>query len=111
MTRHPDHDGPAEDLQGRPGHDPLQAAAGQTDLFNRSWMKNGESMTLLQRVGYTIFSLLFFDIGLSLCQPTMIDLRGGDAMSLCFALMFALASLFFLVFGVLGLRNVLRFRR
>jgi hypothetical protein len=65
----------------------------------------------LQTPGYTIFSLLFFGIGLYLRQPTMIELRGGDAMSLVFALMFALAILFFIVFGLLGLRNVLRFKR
>lgn len=93
------------------GHDPLQAAESQSSSFNTLWLKNGESMTLIQRIGYTIFSLLFFGSGLYLCQPTMIELRGEDAMSLCFALIFALASLFFLVVGVLGLRNVLRFDR
>ena len=111
-TPHPDHDGNPENLHGqRSGHDPLQAAAGQSDLFNRSWLKNGESMTLIQRMGYTIFSLFFFAAGLYLCQSAMIELRGGDAMSMCFASIFALASLFFLVIGILGLRNVLRFRK
>jgi hypothetical protein len=110
--RHPDHDGTTESLHGqRSGHDPLQAAAGQSDVFNRSWLKNGESMTLIQRVGYTIFSLFFFGAGLYLCGPTMIELRDGDPGSLFFAVLFGLASLFFLLFGILGLRNVLRFRR
>jgi hypothetical protein len=81
------------------------------EVFNRSWLKNGESMSLIQRIGYTIFSLLFFGAGLFLCQSAMIELRSGDENSQVFAALFALASLFFLVFGILGLRNVLRFKQ
>jgi hypothetical protein len=110
--RRQDQDGAPESLHGhRSGHDPLQTAAGQSDVFNRSWLKNGESMNLVQRIGYTIFSLFFFGAGLFLCQSAMIELRSGIENSLVFAALFALASFFFLVFGVLGLRNVLRFRR
>jgi hypothetical protein len=81
------------------------------EVFNRSWLKNGESMSLIQRIGYTIFSLLFFGAGLFLCQSAMIELRSGDENSQVFAALFALASLFFLVFGILRLRNVLRFKQ
>jgi hypothetical protein len=95
----------------RAEYDPLQAANRQTHSFNRSWLKDGESMTLTQRIGHTLFSLLYFGIGLYLLQPMMIDLRSSGAMSLVFTALFGVASLFFLVFGILGLRNVLRFKR
>ena len=50
--RHPDHDGKPESPHGqRSGHDPLQAAAGQSDVFNKSWLKNGEPTSLIQRIG------------------------------------------------------------
>jgi hypothetical protein len=41
----------------------------------------------------------------------MVELRGTDLMSLFFGVLFGTAGLFFLVFAVLGLRNVLRFKR
>jgi hypothetical protein len=95
----------------RSEYDPLQAAERQTHSFNRSWLKNGESMTLTQRLGHTMFSLLYFGIGLYLLQPMMINFRSSGAISVVFTALFGLASLFFLVFGILGLRNVLRFKR
>ena len=38
------------------GYDPLQTAHSQSGTFNQSWLKNGESLTLLQRIGYTVLS-------------------------------------------------------
>jgi hypothetical protein len=53
----------------RSGNDPLQAAKRQTPGFNRLWLKAGASMTLTQRIGYTIFSLAYFACGLYLLDP------------------------------------------
>jgi hypothetical protein len=96
-----------QQLQGRGEYDPLRTARSQSNAFNRSWLKSGESMTLTQRAGHTLFSLIFIGIGLSLCRASIVEMLSGDVM---FPL-FALASLFFLLFGGLGLKNVLRFRR
>jgi hypothetical protein len=93
------------------GHDPLQAAESQSNSFNTLWLKNGEAMTLTQRIGCLMFSLLFFACGLFAGQSSVIEIRGADGTSWFFGVFFALVSLFFLVFGVLGLRNVLRFKR
>jgi len=93
------------------GHDPLQAAKSQSNSVNTLWLKNGEAMTLTQRIGCLILSLVFFACGLFLGQISVIELRGGDGTSWFFGAFFALASPFFLVFGVLGLRNVLRFKQ
>jgi hypothetical protein len=96
-----------QELHGRGEYDPLQTARSQSNAFNKSWLKGGESMTLTQRTGHTLFSLIFIGIGLSLCRASIVEMRSGDVMFL----FFAMASLFFLVFGGIGLRNVLRFRR
>jgi hypothetical protein len=98
-------------VEQRSGYDPLQAAKRQTPGFNRLWLKAGESMTLPQRIGYTIFSLAYFACGLYLLNPLMINLRSSGADSLVFTVLFGFASLYFLAFGALGLRNVLRFKR
>src|SRR5271156_4546134 len=87
----------------RSGYDPLQAAKRQAPDFNRLWLKAGGAMTLRQRIGYTIFSLAFFACGLFLLNPVMINLRSSGADAKVFAVLFGLASLFFLVFGALGL--------
>jgi hypothetical protein len=41
----------------------------------------------------------------------MSNWRSSGADSIVFTVLFGLATLFFLVFGILGLRNVLRFKR
>jgi hypothetical protein len=48
---------------------------------------------------------------LYLLNPLMINLRSSGADSLVFTVLFGFASLYFLAFGALGLRNVLRFKR
>jgi hypothetical protein len=87
-------------------YDPLQRAATETHSFNKVWLKNGESLTLFQRIGFTIFSLAFFGIGLGLAKFSLLQFRDSD---LTFTLIFGASSLFFLLFGGLGLRNILQF--
>jgi hypothetical protein len=89
------------------GPDPIQALWTQSSSFHMAWLKNGESLSTLQRSGYTIFSLLFLAIGLYLSRPAVMFAREMDFM----VVIFAPASLGFLTFGVLGLRNALRFKR
>lgn len=89
------------------GDDPIHALWTQSGSFHTAWFKNGESLSNLQRAGYTVFSLLFTAIGLYLSRFAVMFARQGDFMTL----IFGACSLGFLVFGVLGLRNVLRFKR
>jgi hypothetical protein len=95
------------DLHGQTGLDPLQAVRDQAPTFNQAWLKNGWSLTLLQRIGFTVFSLSSTGIGLGLLDPAVLCLREGN---MVFFLLFAVGSLFFGFFGVLGLINVLRFK-
>jgi len=96
------------DLHGQTGLNPLQTVRDQAPTFNQVWLKNGWSLTLLQRIGFTVFSLSSIGIGLALLDPAVLCLREGD---IVFFLLFAVGGLFFGFFGVLGLINVLRFKR
>jgi hypothetical protein len=93
-------------LHGDQRYDPLQTAHSQSGTFNQSWLKNGESLTLLQRTGYTLLSLLFFGFGLFGLEACVDSFREG---AWVFVLIFGLAALFCMVLGAGGLRNVLRF--
>jgi len=89
------------------GHDPIHTAWTQSSIFNTAWLKNGESLNVLQRAGYTLFSLLFVAFGLYASRFAVMFAREGDFM----VVIFGPVSIGFLVFGALGLRNVLRFKR
>lgn len=89
------------------GNDPIQASRTQSGSFNAAWLRNGESLSILQRAGFTIFSLLFTGTGLYLVRFAVMFARQRDFMTL----IFGGCSVGFLTFGMLGLKNVLRFKR
>jgi hypothetical protein len=64
-------------------------------------------LSILQRAGFTIFSLLFTGTGLYLVRFAVMFARQRDFMTL----IFGGCSVGFLTFGMLGLKNVLRFKR
>jgi hypothetical protein len=88
-------------------HDPLQSIREEAPSFNRSWLKNGESMPLVQRVGFALISLMSVLVGVWLVSGAIESFREGEG----FFIFFALSSVVFMLFGALGLRNVLRFVR
>jgi hypothetical protein len=96
-----------QQLHGHKGYDPLLAVWRESKSFNASWLKNGESLSLLQRTGFTIFSLFFVAAGLYMLNVFWMFLKDLDFMSI----IFGPASLFFLCGGIFGLRNVLRFEQ
>jgi len=87
-------------------YDPIQAGWSQTGKFNLAWLKGGERLTVLQRSGYVVMSLLFVAFGLYFLRFFVLMFRSGD---LVFTLIFGGATLLFLMVGIMGLRNVLRF--
>jgi hypothetical protein len=89
------------------GNDPIQAVRTQSSSFNTAWLRNGESLSILQRTGFAIISLLFTAVGLYLVRFAVMFARQRGFMTLIFGGF----SLGFLIFGVLGLKNVLRFKR
>jgi hypothetical protein len=95
-----------KNFQGHQGHDPLRAVWRQSRVFNTSWFKDGESLSLVQRTGYMMLSLAFVGGALYLFADAAEGFRGGDS---TFWLS-AIGGMCFAVVGAVGLRNVLRFK-
>ena len=87
-------------------YDPLQAVRKEAPVFNRSWMRNGESMPPIQRVGFGIISLLTLLGGLWLLSAAAITAEPWNP----FSAFFGLAGLLFVLVAFLGFKNVLRFK-
>jgi hypothetical protein len=92
-------------------YDPIQTARSQAPSFNSAWLKNGESLTMVQRIGFTVISLANIAGGLFVLRIVLFMLKSGPrtATDLIFLAGGALVSVFFLILGCLGCRNVLRF--
>jgi hypothetical protein len=88
-------------------NDPIQAVRTQSSSFNAAWLRNGESLSILQRTRFAIISLFFTAIGLYLVRFAVMFARQRDFITP----IFGGCSVGFLIFGVLGLKNVLRFKR
>ena len=89
-----------------PDHDPIRRSRQEADPFNVAWMKNGEKLSWLQRIGFAVFSLFFFSAGLLFGSFAVSDIRNGEFLG---AIGWSVPTLIFLVPGIFGLRNVLRF--
>ena len=94
-----------------PGSDPISKASREANNFNIAWMKNGKNMTWTQRIGFAVFSFVLFSSGLLFETFAINSIRNGDLLSLdtLGAGCGILAGFIFLIPGLLGLRNVLRF--
>jgi hypothetical protein len=94
-----------------PDYDPIRKSWRESRTFNIAWMKSGENMTWTQRIGFAVFSFILFSSGLLVETLAINSIRNGELLSLdtLAALCGVLAGIFFLVTGLLGLRNVLRF--
>jgi hypothetical protein len=101
------HQREGRQIETNRGNDPIQSVRTQSNSFNAAWLRNGESLSILQRTGFAIISLLFTAVGLYLVRFAVMFARQRDFMTL----IFGGCSVGFLVFGVLGLKNVLRFKR
>jgi hypothetical protein len=89
-------------------YDPLEAARVEAGTFNRLWLKDGRSLSGLQRIGYGIFSTGFIAGGLFCADGSLESWQEGDIVW-CF--LWGLGTVFMLFLGGLGLRNILRFGR
>jgi hypothetical protein len=88
------------------GHDPLAKSRYEANRFNVAWMRDGERLNWVQRIGFATISLVTFFMGLIWGALAVNDVRKG---SLIGAFGWSIACLIFIVPGSLGLRNVLRF--
>jgi len=95
-----------------PDHDPLRKSSQETPNFNTVWLKNGEKMTWTQRIGFAVFSFGLFSSGLLFETLAIYSIRNEELLSLetlLGVICAVLAALVFIIPGLLGLRNVLRF--
>jgi hypothetical protein len=98
-------------MRDLPDHDPLLKSRREAPSFNAAWLKNGEKMSMTQRIGFLIVSLSTVGSGLWVVFVAIGFLHRMDVLSLdgIFIAVGILIGLFFLTIGILGLRNVLRF--
>jgi hypothetical protein len=94
-----------------PDFDPLRKSWRESRSFNVAWMKHGETMTWTQRIGFAVFSFSLFSFGLLAETPSFNAIYTEDSLSLdsLGAICGVIAGLIFLIPGLLGLRNALRF--
>jgi hypothetical protein len=59
-------------------YDPLIRSQREAPTFNNAWLKHGETLTLMQRIGFTIFSLVFFLGGITFLALVLVDIRDGE---------------------------------
>ena len=93
--------------QARTGCDSLQGARYQPNRFSRAWLKNGESLSANQRIGYAIMSFVYLLMAVCTGSFSWDSYMSNDPLWLMWALM----ALFLATFGILGFRNVIRFKR
>jgi hypothetical protein len=87
-------------------HDPITKSRYEPDRFNVAWLKNGEKLSLFQRIGFLVLSLFFLCAGVSFGGAAFNAIREGSVLGACG---WTIPTLIFIVPGSLGLRNVLRF--
>lgn len=87
-------------------HNPITKSRYEPDRFNVAWLKNGEKLSLFQRIGFGMFSLFFFLAGVFFGALAFNAIRKSDVLGACG---WSIPALIYIIPGSLGLRNVLRF--
>jgi len=96
-----------KDMHSR-SYDPLREVKTDSPALAKAWLKNGYSLTPVQRVGYTIFSFGYIGVGCFTLGASIDGFYTGD---IFIPLCFGVAATFFFYFGLRGLKNVLRFQK
>ena len=87
-------------------HHPITKSRYEPDRFNVAWLRNGERLTLLERIGFTVLSLFILCPGVEFGASALNAIREGHVLGACG---WGIATLIFVVPSTLGLRSVLRF--
>jgi hypothetical protein len=94
------------DMSHSSDHDPITKSRHEADRFNVAWLKNGEKLTSFQRIGFGVFSLFFLLAGCFFGAAAVDAIREGHMLGACG---WSIPTLIYVIPGVLGIRNVLRF--
>jgi hypothetical protein len=89
--------------------DPIAGVADDSPRFASSWLKGGGSLTPIQRVGHGLISIAYLSAAAFTASGAKDNFQAPEG-SIFIGLCFSIASLFFIVFGGTGLRNVFRFK-
>ena len=57
------HQRERREIETNRGNDPIQAVRAQSSSFNTAWLRNGESLSILQRTGFAIISCFLPRLG------------------------------------------------
>jgi hypothetical protein len=79
-----------------PDYDPIRRSRQEADRFNVAWMKNGEKLSWVQRIGFAVISFVFFSAGLLFGTLAVNDIRNGEFLG---AIGWSVPTLIFLVLG------------
>lgn len=102
----PEKNTPWQDDLPYQGHDPIEGAwRGRRPLYEL-WLKNGETQTPFQKVGFTILSLMSIGMGVCMYADFWTDLLTRNL-----NLFWTLMSSLLVIPGLIGLRNVFRSQR
>jgi hypothetical protein len=88
--------------------DPVQRISAESPVLASSWLKGGQNLTPMQRVGHFLILVSYLGAGLFCAYGAKLNFQEGTVFM---ALLFSFASLFFFFFSAKGLQNILRFKR
>jgi len=113
MSNHHAPDPLSESSQANKSYDPLRSASKESADFNIAWLKNGETLRPVQRVGFVVISMLFLGGAFFWANACWITFQDGQVAQGKFfwAYFFGVAALVFLVLGCIGIRNALKRKR
>jgi hypothetical protein len=109
---------PGHEIETKSSYDSLLNATAESRLFNHYQLKDGASLTLIQRVGYAVLGLVFFGAGLLFLTLEIGSIReyfleNGFEISvdLLGSTLFAIVAACVFMLGCLVLKNVLTFSK
>jgi hypothetical protein len=110
MSNHHVRDPLAETSQENRGHDPIRASWREAPDFNKAWLRNGESLRPMQRVGFVLISILFLCFALFCSNACRLNIVEGTVKDggLFWSYFFGLATLIFSYLACAGLKNALK---
>jgi hypothetical protein len=100
---------PGFENEHQPGkrNDPVLVALTSSPSVTETFLKSGESLKPIQRAGVCVISLLIIGWGIYFAADAFDGFQAGSPRLLASCAV----SLFLIMFGTLGLRNALRFKR
>jgi hypothetical protein len=87
--------------------DPIQKAHAESQTITESWLKHGERLTPVQRVGHGMLSFGYIIACIYFAQTTYEQFTDRAPLGVFLS---SLVTAFFFSFGFMGMRNVLRFK-